>query len=76
MLLSTYWCGEFGCAQLMCLSDLEFDYVNPFEAASRINTLAIPEYALQGGLSVFLLLTGHWVMFLLNTPVIYYHANL
>ncbi|CAM6102359.1 unnamed protein product [Calypogeia fissa] len=62
--------------QLMCLSDLEFDYVNPFEAASRINMLVIPEFGLQGCLSVFLLLTGHWLMFFINTPIIYYHVNL
>jgi hypothetical protein len=62
--------------QLMCLSDLEFDYINPFDSSSRINSFIIPEFVIHGGLGCVYLLTGHWLLFLLNVPLIYYHVNL
>ncbi|KAG0583596.1 hypothetical protein M758_3G149700 [Ceratodon purpureus] len=62
--------------QLMCLSDLEFDYINPFDSSSRINSFIIPEFLIHGALSCVYLLTGHWLLFLLNVPLTYYHVNL
>lgn len=62
--------------QLMCLSDLEFDYINPFDSSSRINSFIIPEFVIHGILSCVYLLTGHWLLFLLNVPLTYYHVNL
>ncbi|KAE8683821.1 Protein cornichon-like protein 4 [Hibiscus syriacus] len=54
--------------QLMCLADLEFDYINPYDSSSRINKVVLPEFILQGVLCVFHLLTGHWVMSLMCAP--------
>lgn len=62
--------------QLMCLSDLEFDYINPFDSASSINKFVLPEFIIQGSLCGVFLLTGHWLMALINGPVVYYHVNL
>uniref|UniRef100_A0A5B6ZRD2 Cornichon family protein n=1 Tax=Davidia involucrata TaxID=16924 RepID=A0A5B6ZRD2_DAVIN len=62
--------------QLMCLADLEFDYINPYDSASRINRVILPEFVTQGVLSVLYLLTGHWVMSLLNVPYLYYNVRL
>ncbi len=62
--------------QLMCLSDLEFDYINPFDSASRINKLVVPEIALHVGLSCLYLVFGYWLIFLINVPLIYYHGRL
>lgn len=62
--------------QLMCLSDLEFDYINPFDSASRINYWIVPEFAIHGVLGIVYLFTGHWLLFLLNAPLTYYHANM
>ncbi|KAL3701056.1 hypothetical protein R1sor_019078 [Riccia sorocarpa] len=62
--------------QLMCLSDLEFDYINPFDSASSINKFVLPEFIGHGALCGFYLLTGHWLMFLLNLPLAYYHMRL
>ncbi|AAF79633.1 F5O11.11 [Arabidopsis thaliana] len=45
--------------QLVCLADLEFDYINPYDSASRINSVVLPEFIVQGVLCVFYLLTGH-----------------
>ncbi|KAI6707306.1 hypothetical protein NL676_010268 [Syzygium grande] len=62
--------------QLMCLADLEFDYINPYDSASRINVVILPEFIGQGVLLLFYLLTGHWVMALLCVPYLYYNVTL
>ncbi|RCV20055.1 hypothetical protein SEVIR_4G024600v4 [Setaria viridis] len=62
--------------QLMCLADLEFDYINPFDSSSRINKVVMPEFILQALLSVLFLLSGHWAMFLLSVPMVYYNYTL
>nr|GEW39823.1 protein cornichon homolog 4-like [Tanacetum cinerariifolium] len=62
--------------QLMCLADLEFDYINPYDSASRINFVILPEFITHGVLCLIYLLTGHWVMFLLALPYLYYNVRL
>ncbi|KAI6696717.1 hypothetical protein NL676_016836 [Syzygium grande] len=62
--------------QILILSDLEADYINMYEAASRINGLILPDFILQGVLSALLLMTGHWFMFLVSVPVTCYHVML
>ncbi|XVF75847.1 hypothetical protein PTKIN_Ptkin13bG0219800 [Pterospermum kingtungense] len=62
--------------QLLSLSDLEADHLNPFEASTRINYVVVPEFILQGFLCAFFLLTWHWFMFLLTLPLTAYHLML
>lgn len=62
--------------QLSCLADLEFDYINPYDTASRMNVVILPEFITQGVLTVLFLLTGHWVMSLLSIPYLYYNTRL
>ncbi|XP_010934684.1 protein cornichon homolog 1 [Elaeis guineensis] len=62
--------------QLMCLADLEFDYINPYDSSSRINKVVIPEFVLQGVLCLLFLLSGHWLMFLFCAPNLYYNVRL
>ncbi|XAR63161.1 hypothetical protein NMG60_11023002 [Bertholletia excelsa] len=62
--------------QLMCLADLEFDYINPYDSASRINKVVIPEFVTQGSLCFLHLITGHWIMFLFCLPYLYYNFRL
>ncbi|KAK4718738.1 hypothetical protein R3W88_017076 [Solanum pinnatisectum] len=62
--------------QLMCLSDLEFDYINPYDSASRINGVVLPEFITQGVLCLLYLITGHWVMALICVPYMYYNYRL
>ncbi|KAJ9173477.1 hypothetical protein P3X46_016601 [Hevea brasiliensis] len=62
--------------QLMCLADLEFDYINPYDSSSRINKVILPEYVTEGVLCLLYLLTGHWFMSLLCVPYLYYNARL
>ncbi|KAM3308685.1 Protein cornichon -like protein 4 [Capsicum baccatum] len=62
--------------QLMCLSDLEFDYINPYDSASRINGVVLPEFITQGVLCLLYLITGHWFMSLLCVPYMCYNYRL
>ncbi|KAA8515942.1 hypothetical protein F0562_019121 [Nyssa sinensis] len=62
--------------QLMCLADLEFDYINPYDSALRINKVVLPEFVTQGTLCFLHLVTGHWLMFLLCLPYLYYNMRL
>ncbi|XVE75669.1 hypothetical protein DITRI_Ditri12bG0111500 [Diplodiscus trichospermus] len=62
--------------QLLSLSDLEDDHLNPFEASTRINSVVFPEFLLQGFLCALFLLTWHWFMFLLTVPLTVYHLML
>ncbi|OIT07852.1 protein cornichon -like 4, partial [Nicotiana attenuata] len=61
--------------QLMCLADLEYDYVNPYDSASRINRAVVPEFVLHGALCFLHLVTGHWLMFLICLPYLYYNIK-
>ncbi|XP_076932493.1 protein cornichon homolog 4-like [Bidens hawaiensis] len=62
--------------QLICLADLEFDYLNPYDSASRINNMILPEFITQGVLCLLCLVTGHWMMFILSAPCLYYNTRL
>ncbi|KAK8628749.1 hypothetical protein V6N13_009332 [Hibiscus sabdariffa] len=62
--------------QLLSLSDLEADHLNPFEAATRINSIVLPEFLLQGFFCLSFLLTWHWFMFISTLPITVYHLML
>lgn len=62
--------------QMICLSDLEADYMNPYESSTNINSMILPEFGLQAAFCALFLLTGHWLMFLVTLPVAIYHARL
>ncbi|XP_044501197.1 protein cornichon homolog 4-like [Mangifera indica] len=62
--------------QLMCLTGLEVDYINPYDSAAQINMLVFPEFATHGILCIIYLMTGHWFMFLLSLPYLHYNMGL
>ncbi|KAF3649464.1 putative protein cornichon -like protein 2 [Capsicum annuum] len=61
---------------LIALIDLEFDYINPYQTASRINRVVLPEFTTQGVLCFLYLITGHWVISLYCVPCLYYNVKL
>ncbi|XP_039017236.1 protein cornichon homolog 1-like [Hibiscus syriacus] len=61
--------------QLLSLSYLEADHLNPFEA-TRINSIVPLEFLLQAFLCLSFLLTCHWFMFLFTLPITAYHLML
>lgn len=62
--------------KLVILSDLEADYLNPYESSSRINFLIVPEIVVHGLLCALFLLTWHWFLFLITLPLTCYAAML
>ncbi|KAK2979835.1 hypothetical protein RJ640_010726 [Escallonia rubra] len=62
--------------QLVCLSDLEADYMNPYETSSRVNAVIVPEMVLHGVFCFVLFVTGHWIMFLITLPIGCYNMML
>nr|XP_027188887.1 protein cornichon homolog 1 isoform X1 [Cicer arietinum] len=62
--------------QVLMLSDLEGDYLNPYDASSRINYFVVPEFIGQGLLCALFLFTGHWFMFFFMLPLASYHVML
>ncbi|KAJ9548435.1 hypothetical protein OSB04_020978 [Centaurea solstitialis] len=48
---------------IVCLSDLEADYMNPYDSSSRINAVVIPEMLLHGVCCALFLFTGHWFIY-------------
>ncbi|KAL7610829.1 hypothetical protein Lser_V15G14248 [Lactuca serriola] len=62
--------------QIMCFLDLETDYINPYELATKINNIMLPEMITQGGLCFLHLVTRHWIMFLFCLPYLSYNVHL
>ncbi|GAB2233238.1 hypothetical protein Droror1_Dr00002457 [Drosera rotundifolia] len=62
--------------QIICLSDLEADYMNPYESAEKINAIIVSEFIVQGLVCVVFLICGRWIMFLLSLPLACYHLGL
>ncbi|WMV19170.1 hypothetical protein MTR67_012555 [Solanum verrucosum] len=61
--------------QIVCLTDLEADYMNPYESSSRINSVVLKEYILHGAFCILFLVTGHWFIFLLTLLPAYYNVR-
>ncbi|XVF73397.1 hypothetical protein PTKIN_Ptkin12aG0198500 [Pterospermum kingtungense] len=62
--------------QLMCFADLEFDYINPYDSAARINKVVMPEFLTQAVFCLVCLLTGHFYLCFLSLPYLYYNFRL
>ncbi|XP_022329240.2 protein cornichon homolog 4-like isoform X2 [Crassostrea virginica] len=53
---------------VITLSDLECDYLNATTCCSRLNKFVLPEIVVQSALALLLLITGHWILFLMYAP--------
>mmetsp|Transcript_11455 Transcript_11455/g.36202 ORF Transcript_11455/g.36202 Transcript_11455/m.36202 type:complete len:187 (-) Transcript_11455:176-736(-) len=60
---------------LICLTDLENDFINPHDSAKRINKFVVPEYVAQALLTVIMIGSGHWLFTLVNLGVAAYHVH-
>mmetsp|Transcript_41687 Transcript_41687/g.98906 ORF Transcript_41687/g.98906 Transcript_41687/m.98906 type:complete len:121 (-) Transcript_41687:616-978(-) len=60
---------------LICLSDLENDFINPHDSTTRINRWVVPEYLVQALLSCLLLLSGKWFTGLVQLAVLGFHLR-
>eukprot|EP00959_Pyramimonas_sp_CCMP1952_P336251 7041027-Pyramimonas_sp.AAC.2 len=55
---------------LICLADLENDFINPHDSANRINKFVTPEYVLQAAHFLLILLGGKWFLAAISFPVV------
>ncbi|XP_004492636.1 protein cornichon homolog 4-like [Cicer arietinum] len=62
--------------QLILLVDLEFDYINPYDSTSRVNQVILPEFLMQGIFCFINLIAGHWFIFLISLPCLYFNVRL
>ncbi|KAI7755442.1 hypothetical protein M8C21_015907 [Ambrosia artemisiifolia] len=57
--------------QIMCFLDLEIDYINPYELATKINNITLPEFITQGALCFLHLVARHWIMYIHRRHLVY-----
>lgn len=55
--------------QIITLSDLECDYINARSCCSKLNKWVIPEVIGHAVVTVLMLISLHWFIFLLNLPI-------
>ncbi|KAH6914330.1 ER-derived vesicles protein ERV14 [Coprinopsis sp. MPI-PUGE-AT-0042] len=60
---------------IIMFSDLECDYINPIDLCNKLNQFVIPEHAAHAFLTVLFLLSGQWIAFILNAPLVAWNAN-
>ncbi|CAK9301991.1 unnamed protein product [Gordionus sp. m RMFG-2023] len=58
---------------IIVFDELKNDFKNPIDQCKSLNPLILPEYILHAFMSFFLLIAGHWILFLLNIPIIGYN---
>uniref|UniRef100_A0A8V0Z360 Cornichon family member 4 n=1 Tax=Gallus gallus TaxID=9031 RepID=A0A8V0Z360_CHICK len=55
--------------QIITLSDLECDYINARSCCSKLNKWVVPEVIGHAVVTVLMLISLHWFIFLLNLPI-------
>jgi len=54
---------------VITLSDLECDYLNATTCCGKLNKWVVPELVANITLTLLLLITGHWILLILNFPM-------
>lgn len=62
--------------QLIKISDLENDFINPHDFGSSYNASVLPEFGLQATLTLLMLLSGRWVLAALHLAILGYNVRL
>ncbi|CAO1633303.1 unnamed protein product [Sympodiomycopsis kandeliae] len=60
---------------IIMFSDLECDYINPIDLCNKLNQFTLPEMIAHATLTVLFLLSGQWIAFLLNAPLVAFNAK-
>lgn len=58
--------------QTIALSDLECDYLNAQQCCANLNFWVIPKLVTHAFLTTAILVTGHYWLFLLNAPMLFW----
>jgi hypothetical protein len=59
---------------IIMFSDLESDFVNPIDLCLKLNQFVIPDHALHALITFLFLISGQWIDFVLNLPLLGWHA--
>ena len=59
----------------MMFNDLECDYINPIDFCNQLNMFVLPEMLAHAFLTLLFLLSGQWLAFFINLPLLAYNAN-
>lgn len=59
----------------MSASDLEAEMINNIDMCRRVNYIVLPEYATHAILTAGFLVTGNWLEFVINVPLVGYHIH-
>ncbi|EEB94173.1 hypothetical protein MPER_07057, partial [Moniliophthora perniciosa FA553] len=60
---------------IIMFSDLECDYINPIDLCNKLNQFVLPENIAHAFLTLLFLISGQWMAFLLNAPLLVFNAN-
>ncbi|KAH9485470.1 ER-derived vesicles protein ERV14 [Psilocybe cubensis] len=60
---------------IIMFSDLECDYINPIDLCNKLNQFVLPEIGAHTSLATLFLLSGQWIAFLLNAPLVVYNVH-
>ncbi|KAI0090778.1 putative ER to Golgi transport-related protein [Irpex rosettiformis] len=60
---------------IIMFSDLECDYINPIDLCNKLNQFVLPEIGAHGFLTLLFLVSGQWVAFLINAPLLALNVN-
>lgn len=60
---------------IITLSDVECDYLNATTCCQRLNKVVLPEMLIHGFCTLLLLFYGHFLLLLLNVPLLAWHAH-
>jgi len=60
---------------IIMFSDLECDYINPIDLCNKLNQFVLPENIAHAFLTLLFLLSFQWIAFIINAPLVAYHAN-
>mmetsp|Transcript_15204 Transcript_15204/g.45851 ORF Transcript_15204/g.45851 Transcript_15204/m.45851 type:complete len:157 (-) Transcript_15204:1873-2343(-) len=61
--------------QLIKLSDLENDFINPHDATAALNKVVFPEFGLQALMTLLMLLSGRWFIGSLHVLVLAFNVR-
>jgi hypothetical protein len=61
--------------EVVLLSDVSADFLNPVDAVNRINPYVLPSMALQGFITLLMLVTGNWWTLLFNLPLAVWNGS-
>eukprot|EP00775_Hariotina_reticulata_P011959 gene11959-12102_t len=61
---------------IVCLTDLENDYINPYDLSSKMNRFVVHELITQAVIAALLLLSGNWFTGVCHAAVLVYMLHL